>query len=168
MVKIRRLLEQVRKCTLTFVARNLGKLFILIGIAFCIYVFAVGPPLPDNRHKLTETHEGINHIFRQNREPTADERKAGLVAIKRWSSASRSEKSCLANDIVLSKVLIGLTQKEIVEYMGSPDAFGAVQDIGPHIRMTGYNAIYGESQCDLMITLNDDGKASEVYLDVNY
>jgi len=78
------------------------------------------------------------------------------------------KKSSLANEIVLSKVLIGLTQKEIVEYMGTPDAFGAIHDVGPQIRVTGYNACDGESQCDLMINLNDNGKASEVYLDVNY
>lgn len=155
---------------MSFIKLHIGKLFVLAVIALAIFAFtfAFGPVLPDSRDRLTKTHEGINWIYRQNREPTVEERKAGAVAIRMWKSASRREKSSLANDIVLSKVLIGLTQREIVEYMGTPDAFAALDQIGPHIRSTGYNAIFGESQCDLMITLNDDGKASEVYLDVNY
>ncbi|MDQ5935597.1 MAG: hypothetical protein QG574_2903 [Cyanobacteriota bacterium erpe_2018_sw_21hr_WHONDRS-SW48-000092_B_bin.40] len=153
---------------MSFIKKHLEILLILAGIAFAIFAFAFGAPLPDYRDRLTKTHEGINWIYRQNRAPTDEERKAGSAAIRRWRSAGGREKSSLANEIVLSKVLIGLTQQEIVEYMGTPDAFGAIHDVGPHIRRTGYNAIYGESQCDLIIELNDDGKASEVYLDVNY
>ncbi len=91
-----------------------------------------------------------------------------MSAFKKWKSLSRKEKNILASDIVLSKVLIGLTQKEIVVYMGPPDAFGALHDINPQIVETGYNVMDGESQCDLMIMLKNNGKASDVYLDVNY
>jgi hypothetical protein len=153
---------------MAFINKNIAKILILVGIAFAIFAFVVGGPSPSSRNRLTETHEGINWIYRQNRESTAEERKAGMVALKKWKSANGYEKNRLASDIVLSKVLIGLTQLEIVEYMGTPDAFGAVDDIAPNIRATGYNACDRESQCDLMIELNEDGKASDVYLDVNY
>lgn len=86
--------------------------------------------------------------------------------MKKWKSANKYEKNRMASDIVLSKVLIGLTQLEIVEYMGTPDAFTALHEIGPHIRHSGYNAMDDESKCDLLIELNDDGKTSEVHLDV--
>lgn len=65
-------------------------------------------------------------------------------------------------------MLIGLTQKEIEEYMGPPDAFGALPDIDPAIVQTGYNVMDGESQCDLLIMLENAGRASDFYLDVNY
>lgn len=151
---------------MAFINRNIAKVLILIGIAFAIFAFAIGGPLPSSRNKLTETQVGLNHEFRQNREPTAEERKTGIAALKRWKSANRYEKNRMASDIVLSKVLIGLTQLEIVEYMGTPDAFTALHEIGSHIRHTGYNAMNDESKCDLLIELNDAGKASEVHLDV--
>ena len=69
---------------------------------------------------------------------------------------------------MVSKVLIGMTQQEIVAYMGVPDAFGALHDIGPQIQETGYWAADGESQCDLLIEIKNAGKASDAYLDVNY
>ena len=154
---------------MSVIKMHLAKIFILVGIAFAIFAFAVGAPLPNSRERLTATHEGNNWIYRQNRTPTVEERKAGAVALKKWNSARMWARSSLANEIVLSKVLIGLTQKEIVENMGPPDALSFLDETGPHENSTGYNARYFfEDQCDLMITLNDDGKASEVYLDVNY
>ncbi|CAN5607612.1 hypothetical protein BH11CYA1_BH11CYA1_18350 [soil metagenome] len=142
----------------------------LSAIAILVIVGAVVSTQtpPSSRHKLTKTESGINYHFRQTREPTAEERKAGTVALEKWKSAHRHQKSHFADDIVLSKVLIGMTQKEIVEYMGTPDAFGAVRDIAPNIVMSGYDAQNGESQCDLIIELKDHGKTSDVYLDVNY
>ncbi len=154
---------------MSFIKKHLETLLILAGIAFAIFAFAVGAPLPNSRERLTAIHEGNNWIYRQNRTPTAAERKAGAVALKKWSSARMWGRSSLANEIVLSRVLIGLTQKEIVENMGPPDAFSFLNEIGRHENLTGYNARYFfEDQCDLMINLNDDGKATEVYLDVNY
>lgn len=153
---------------MAFINKNIAKVLIFVGVAFAIFAFVVGGPSPSSRNRLTETHVGLNHEFRQNREPTAEERKAGMVALKKWKSANKYEKNRMASDIVLSKVLIGLTQLEIVEHMGTPDAFGAVDDIAPTIRATGYNACDSESQCDLMIELEDNGKTSDVYLDVNY
>jgi len=122
----------------------------------------------NSRDKLTDTEDGINHVFRQNREPTAQEREAGLAALRKWKTANRAERNSLADEIVLGRVLIGLSQQEIIGYLGKPDGFGSSNDVGPNIRLTGYNAQDGESQCDLMIELNDKGKTSDVYLNVNY
>lgn len=121
-----------------------------------------------SRERLTMKESGINCEFRQLREPTKEERLAGIEAMHRWRSANSSEKSYLADDIVLSKVLLGKTQKEIVSEMGKPDAFAALSEVGPHIRHTGYSALHHESQCDLMIDLDDNGRTKDVYLDVNY
>ena len=119
-------------------------------------------------YRLTDDKTETNHTYYQPNQPSSDEVKAGLRALKLWKTASKQERNKLADDLVLSKVLIGKTQKEIVDYMGLPDAFGAIHDVGPHIRRTGYYAADGESQCDLIIELNDDGKVSETHLEVNY
>ncbi|HIA54125.1 MAG TPA: hypothetical protein EYN91_18900 [Candidatus Melainabacteria bacterium] len=141
---------------------------IVIFVVLLIVFFTQPRWFENSRDKLTDTEDGINHVFRQNREPTAKEREVGMTALKRWKSANDAERNCLADEIVLGRVLIGLTQREIIGFMGKPDGFGSSNDIGPQIRLTGYNCANGESQCDLMIELNDDGKTSDVYLNVNY
>lgn len=52
--------------------------------------------------------------------------------------------------------------------MGLPDAFGTLHDVSPTIEETGYNAADSESQCDLIIELKNGGKASDVYLIIDY
>ena len=137
----------------------------------CCVLYLVGYPGVfhlGSRDRLSMIHKGINWEFRQRRDPTERERLAGIEAMHRWRNANKSEKSYLADDIVLSKVLLGKTQKEIVAEMGKPDAFAALHVCGSHIRHTGYNAAYHESQCDLLIDLDNNGRTKDVYLDVNY
>lgn len=151
-------------------------LLFLMAVSFVIFyclpaLYFLGYPgifHAGSRARLTMIESGINCEFRQLREPTKQEHLAGIEGMHRWRSANSSEKSYLADDIVLSKVLLGMTQKEIVVEMGMPDAFAALPDVGPHIRHTGYNAMNHESQCDLLIDLDDNGRAKDAYLDVNY
>ncbi|MBX9950611.1 MAG: hypothetical protein K2Y39_15690 [Candidatus Obscuribacterales bacterium] len=144
------------------------KLSLVVSVVLVLVCLTQPWRLKNARAKLTDTRDAINNVFRQNREPTAAEREAGLAALRRWKAADRAERNSLADEIVLGRVLLGLTQKEIISYLGKPDGFGSSNDVGPNIRLTGYNAQYGESQCDLMIELNDEGKTSDVYLNVNY
>jgi hypothetical protein len=140
---------------------------LLAVICWCsswIYDSFICPPFG----KLTEEHEGCNFQYRQYKKPSAAEIEAGRNALKQWKGASRRERQRLAGALVVSKILIGMTQSKIVSFMGPPDAFGALHDIAPDIKQTGYNAADGESVCDLLIEIEDAGKVSDAYLDVNY
>jgi hypothetical protein len=117
--------------------------------------------------RLDIESQGTNTRYCQHGIPTEAQIRAGRYALERWRYASIGEKNQYADDIVQSGILIGMTQKEIVEYMGKPDAFAALPDISPNIRVTGYNCADGESQCDLMIELKNNGKCSHVYITVN-
>jgi len=110
----------------------------------------------------------VNHVLRQLNQPTREEKVDGQKALSRWKTASKAEKSRLADAIVKGRALFGLTQTEVFTLLGKPDAFGAPHDVGPHIEHTGYDvAVFGESQCDLLIDLKD-GRVVDTYLDLNY
>lgn len=157
---------KARRLTRTQSAISLIMLTALLGVV----AIPVSGIFYDPWSKLTKVPTGGNYEFHQKREPTEDEKLAGKRALTNWRSSD--DKHRLAAEIVLGKALIGLTQKEIVSFMGQPDGFGASNDVGPQIRHTGYSCLspgpFGESVCDLLIDLDDSGKTYDAYLDVNY
>lgn len=118
-----------------------------------------------NHHsRLKDTPSGGNHLLSQEREPSFQEKTAGLSALKAWKHAG-AERNEMIDDIVLGKTLIGMKAEDVFEMMGpSSDGFD--------IRGTG-ECTYaiprgGASSCDLKLELGEDGRVKRAYLDVNY
>lgn len=143
--------------------------FIILTTLLGVIAIPVSGLFCDPRDKLTERPSGANHHFYQEREPTEEERQAGEHAFRGWKSAHRFFKPRLAAEIILGKTLIGLTQKQIVDVMGEPNASYTLHDENPQIRHTGYDCMgLSVDQYDLLIDLDDTGKVYRAYLNINY
>lgn len=91
--------------------------------------------------------------YTQEREPSPEQVKAGLEALRKWKDASPTKKNELADIIVLGKSLNGLTLDQTVSYMGLPDAPN-------RYKTKGY-----ETQCDLVFEFGGNGRIERAFID---
>lgn len=123
----------------------------------------------NKRSKLTDTKFSVNNHLTQEREPTESERADGIRALNKWKS-SESERSHLADDLILGKTLIGLKAEQVIEKLGPPgggyanDQYipGQTKDFGYGLPLEGY------SENELVVELDKDGKVQKAYIDINY
>lgn len=140
------------------------KAFVLI--IFCLVVLSA---CANTRSKLTETKCGINHHFTQEGVPSEEEKKIGLLALRKWKSY-QSERSRLADELILGNTLKGLSTEDVVASLGSLEAN---YENGEFEAGKSKTIVYGLplgnwSQNDLVIELSEDGKVDKTYIDVNY
>lgn len=139
---------------------------ILIVFTGCLaFLAACG----STRSKLTDTKTGANHQLTQEREPTKEEKLAGERSFKKWKS-SESERSHLADDLILGKTLIGLKAEEVTEALGPPGGGNANdQYVAGQTKEFGYGLpLEGYSVNELIVELDEHGKVKKSYIDINY
>lgn len=123
----------------------------------------------NRRTLLCDTKFGVNHHLTQEREPTELEIREGLDALKRWKS-SESERSHLADRLILGKTLIGMKVTEVIEQLGSPGGGYANSEYIPgKTKCFGYGLpLEGYSVNELIVELDDNQKIEKAYIDINY
>ena len=71
-------------------------------------------------------HGGLSRFngfeFYQQSEPSAAQRSMGWLALKRWKSCRPSQKSLLAEQLVLGRTLIKMPIGKASAYLGEPDS----------------------------------------------
>lgn len=66
-------------------------------------------------------HEGLTldgRKYRQLAQPSEIDKQAGLDALKEWPTAAMKQRKEIADKLILGKVLIGKTEKELIEALG--------------------------------------------------
>lgn len=66
-------------------------------------------------------HEGLTlegRKYRQLAQPSEIDKQAGLDALKEWPTAAPKQRKEIADKLILGKVLIGKTEKELTEALG--------------------------------------------------
>lgn len=122
-------------------------------------------------HEGLEGREvGINFQYRQNKKPSDSQKKDGEIALKRWKKASAFEQYILADKIVKSHCLIGMTKKEVDACLGELEVLTVKipYENGP---MSEYNLIpppfSHESSACLIVQYGKDGKVHSSFVEVN-
>lgn len=120
-------------------------LFSFIG--YQIYNSIHYPP----HYKLTED-EDMN--YRQHKQPSAIELQKGKEILKHWKKASNDDRCEMVDDLILSRLLYGMTRQELFDALGPPS------ELAPY-----YCLSVGEGGCELHFELKDN-RVSDVYLSV--
>lgn len=113
---------------------------------------------------------GINFQYRQNKKPSDSQKKDGESALRRWKKASAYEQYFLADKIVKSRCLIGMTKKEVDASLGELEVLTSrvPYENGP---MSEYNLIpppfSHESSASLIAQYGEDGKVKVSFVEVN-
>lgn len=105
-------------------------------------------------HKLT-LDEDVN--YRQHSQPTAQELKRGKEILKYWKKASNDDRCKMVDDLLLSRLLYGMTKQEVFDALGPPSE--------PAIDFPYYCLSIGEGGYELLFELKDN-RVSDVYLSV--
>jgi hypothetical protein len=119
-------------------------------IGYQIYNSIHYPP----HYKLTED-EDMN--YRQHKQPSAIELQKGKEILKHWKKASNDDRCKMVDDLLVSRLLYGMTQQEVIEALGPPSE--------PAIDYPYYCLSVGEGGCELLFELKDN-RVSDVYLSV--
>lgn len=126
---------------------------IFIGITSCLILLSACNLGNSHTMLMRKSCGGTMH-YTQEREPSKDQIKAGLEALRKWQTANPTQKNELADLIVLGKSLNGLTMNQAVNYLGLPDT--------PPNR---YKTKGYETQCDLVLEFGNDGRIQRAYID---
>lgn len=127
--------------------------------------------------KLAPQSVGVNIHYYPYAEPTKSQKEAGTRALFRWKNADQNERYWLADEIVAGKTLIGLSEKDVEDYLGSSvPVYESKSDTDfPSEGLMGciskYNAMpvfpTRESTCELCAKYDKNGRVEKSYIDVN-
>ncbi len=150
-----------------FMKKSIFTISVILFVFIICYAFLSA--CANKRFGLTDTKFSVNHHLTQEREPTKAEKLDGVRALKKWKS-SESERSHLADDLILGKTLIDMKAEEVLELFGPPDACYANDEYIPgQTREFGYQLpLEGYSVNELIVDLDKDGKIEKAYIDINY
>ncbi|MBK7747144.1 MAG: hypothetical protein IPP57_05550 [Candidatus Obscuribacter sp.] len=100
---------------------------------------------------------GANLRYMQLIDPTPAQIAAGQDALKKFKTASKEARNELGGDLLISKVLIGMSQKDLLDTLG-PGEFSTDP------KLVIYDITKKEKLCQLMIVIGL-GKVSDVYIE---
>ncbi len=113
---------------------------------------------------------GINFQYLQNTNPNDSQKKEGENALRCWKKASAYEQYFLADKIVKSRCLIGMTKKEVDASLGELE-FLTVRVPYENGPMSVYNLIpppfSHESSASLIAQYDEDRKVKVCFVEVN-
>lgn len=102
------------------------------------------------------TNDGHSN-YRQHWQPTAQELKRGKEILQYWKKASNDDRCKMVDDLLLSRLLYGMTKQEVFDALGPPSE--------PAIDFPYYCLSIGEGGYELLFELKDN-RVSDVYLSV--
>lgn len=100
---------------------------------------------------------GANLRYMQLIDPTPAQIAAGQDALKKFKTASKEARNELGGDLLIAKVLIGMSQKDLLDTLG-PGEFSTDP------KLVIYDITKKEKLCQLMIVISL-GKVSDVYIE---
>lgn len=109
--------------------------------------------LGNSHNALMRKSCGGTMHYTQEREPSSDQVKQGLEALRQWKDATPTKKNELADLIVLGKSLNGLSMDQAVTYLGQPDAPN-------RYKTKGY-----ETECALVFEFGGNGRIERAFID---
>lgn len=100
---------------------------------------------------------GANLRYMQLMDPTPAQISAGQEALKKFKTATKEARNELGGDLLISKVLIGMSQKDLLDTLG-PGEFSTDP------KLIVYDITKKEKLCQLMVVISL-GKVSDVYIE---
>lgn len=134
----------------------------------CLLIFFLaiaGCSNPRSELQKNDNSTVADQVYEQKDVPTKYQVEKGMIALRRWKYATEDEKSTLAPQIVAGRVLIGLSQTQVVKYLGKPDLspdLSAYSENWYELTCSDWN----ESHCTMNIQYRDS-IAVNVYLAVD-
>ena len=137
-------------------------LTLLLCLLFC-QSCAIGGNKHEVRARLFREQIGINELYYQRKPATNAEIIAGNRALAKWLVADNDERNRLADDIIVSQILLGKEKDQLIKYLGKPSCD---TDFEINWNALGSDSC-GDSVCNLCVKIKN-GKTVEAYLDVNH